>query len=84
MVNDNSHLKTIVDQAGAAVLNTKLGSISTLNSTGAYVWQGLERGDSLQTIVAKLSQETGERPEIVERDVKDFVEMLRAKQLLSH
>lgn len=84
MVNDNSHLRTIVGEAGAAVLNTKLGSISTLNSTGASVWQGLERGDSLETIVTKLSQETGERPEVVERDVRDFVEMLRAQQLLSH
>ena len=84
MVTDNSHLRTIVNQDGAAVLDTKLGSISTLNSTGAYVWQGLERGESLETIVANLSRETGEQPEVVGRDVRDFVETLRAQQLLSH
>jgi len=84
MVKDNSHLRTIVNQDGAAVLDTKLGSIATLNSTGAYVWQGLERGESLETIVANLSRETGEQPEVVERDVRDFVETLRTQQLLSH
>jgi hypothetical protein len=84
MVNDNSHLRTIVNQDGAAVLDTKLGSISTLNSTGAYVWQGLERGESLETIAANLSRETGEQPEVIGHDVRDFVETLRVQQLLSH
>lgn len=84
MVNDNSHLRIIVNEDGAAVLDTKLGSIATLNSTGAYVWQGLDRGESLNAIVANLSRETGEQPEVVERDVRDFVETLRTRQLLSH
>jgi hypothetical protein len=84
MVNGDSHLRTIVNEDGAAVLDTKLGSISTLNSTGAYVWQGLERGDSLEIIIANLARETGEQSEILERDVRDFVERLKAEQLLSH
>jgi hypothetical protein len=84
MVNDNSHLRTIVNRDGAAVLDTKLGSIATLNSTGAYVWQGLKRGESQEIIIANLSRETGAPPEVVGRDVRDFVETLRAQQLLSH
>lgn len=83
MVKENSHLRTIVNQDGAAVLDTKLGSISTLNATGAYVWQGLERGESIETIAADLSRETGERLEVVERDVREFAESLRAQHLLS-
>jgi hypothetical protein len=83
MVNDNSHLRTVVNQDGAAVLDTKQGSIATLNSTGAYVWQGLERGESLETIIANLSRATGAQPEVVGRDVRDFVETLRTQQLLS-
>ncbi|CAN5708620.1 hypothetical protein BH10ACI4_BH10ACI4_23240 [soil metagenome] len=82
-MNENSHLRTIVNQDGAAVLDTKLGSIATLNSTGAYVWEGLERGDSVETIIANLSQDTGEPIEVVTRDVTDFVASLRAQQLLS-
>ncbi|RXH58210.1 PqqD family protein [Granulicella sibirica] len=84
MMNGSSHLRTIVNQDGAAVLDTKLGSIATLNSTGAFVWQGLERGDSLEAIVVSLSSETGVPHKIVERDVLDFVRALRAQQLLSH
>lgn len=83
MVKENSHLRTIVNQDGAAVLDTKLGSISTLNATGAYVWQGLERGESIETIAADLSRETRERLEVVERDVREFAESLRAQHLLS-
>ena len=84
MVHDNSHLRTIVNRDGAAVLDTRLGSISTLNPTGAYIWKGLERGDSLETVVANLCRETGEQIEVVERDVREFVDALRAEKLLSH
>jgi len=83
MEKENSHLRTIVNQDGAAVLDTKLGSIATLNATGSYVWQRLERGDGVETIVAELSRETGEQPEVLEPDVRAFVERLRSHQLLT-
>lgn len=83
MANGNSHLRTIVNQDGAAVLDTRLGSISTLNATGAYVWQGLERGERIETIVARLCSETGAPRETVEHDVREFVDSLRAQKLLS-
>ena len=82
MVHNSSHLRTIVNQHGAAVLDTKLGLMSTLNATGAYVWQGLERGESIEKIAANLSRETGAPRETVERDVCEFVDSLRAHQLL--
>ena len=83
-MNDNYHLRTIANQDGAAVLDTQLGSIATLNSTGAYVWQGLERGDSVESIIDSLSRDTGEPLEVVARDVAGFVAALRAQRLLSH
>ncbi len=82
MVNNSSHLRTIVNQDGAAVLDTKLGFISTLNATGAYVWRGIERGESIETIASNLSRETGAPREIVEHDVREFVDSLKAQQLL--
>jgi hypothetical protein len=72
----------IVSPDGAAILDIEHDSISTLNPTGAYVWQGLQRGESLETVIAKLARETGEDPLLVERDVRDFVEELQQKQLL--
>jgi hypothetical protein len=79
---ENRHLKTVVDQDGAAILDIERGLISTLNDTGAYVWDKLQRGDSLSSIVADLARETGEKSLIVERDVLEFLEDLKQNQLL--
>jgi Coenzyme PQQ synthesis protein D (PqqD) len=79
---ENPHLKAVADQDGAAILDIERGLISTLNPTGAYVWQGLQRGESLETIIANLARETGEESLLVERDVREFVEDLKQKRLL--
>jgi hypothetical protein len=79
---ENPYLKAIVDQDGAAILDIERGLISTLNPTGAHVWQGLQRGESLETIIANLAHETGEESLLVERDVREFVEDLKQKRLL--
>jgi len=79
---ENLHLQTVVDRDGAAILDIERGQVSTLNSTGAYVWQGLQRGESRETIIANLAGETGEESLLVERDVREFVEDLKQKRLL--
>ena len=76
------HLKTVVDQDGAAILDIERGLISTLNHTGAYVWDKLQRGETLATIIGNLAGETGEQSLTVERDVLEFIEDLKQKQLL--
>jgi hypothetical protein len=84
MTEESSHLHSVVDQDGAAILDIDRGLISTLNTTGAYVWQGLERGELVETIVASLARETGEEPALVERDVRDFLSTLKQEHLLPH
>lgn len=84
MAIGHTRLHAVVDQDGAAILDIERGSISTLNSTGAYIWQGLERGESFETIVANLVRESGEEKPIVECDVREFIESLREKYLLPH
>jgi hypothetical protein len=84
MALENTPLHTVVDQDGAAILDIERGLISTLNPTGAYVWRGLERGETLETIVANLARETDEDALVVERDVHQFVESLKENHLLSH
>jgi hypothetical protein len=79
---DNPHLLSIVDQDGAVILDIERGLVSTLNPIGAYVWQGLQSGESLETIIANLARETGEESLTVERDVREFVEDLKRKRLL--
>jgi hypothetical protein len=84
MATGKTHLHTVADRDGAAILDLERGLISTLNPTGAYVWQGLQRGEPLETIIASLASETGEATSVVERDVREFVESLKENQLLSN
>jgi hypothetical protein len=80
---DNSHLRVMLGNDGAAVLDTQRGMISTLNATGAYIWEAFQRGDSEETITEQLARSTGEDLELVRRDVREFVEALKEKHLLS-
>jgi hypothetical protein len=74
-------LHTVVDQDGAAILDIERGLITTLNPTGAYVWQGLQHGETLEKIAANLSRETGEDSLVVDRDVHQFFEDLEENHL---
>jgi hypothetical protein len=82
MVSPTPNLKAVVNEDGAAILDIENDSISTLNPTGAYVWQRLESGKSVDSIIASLARDTGEESALVERDVRDFVEELKQKHLL--
>jgi AmiR/NasT family two-component response regulator len=83
MADERSHLRTIVNQDGAVILNTTTGEITTLNSTGAFIWQALERGDVLETIAANLTRETGEQMDSLKHDVRKFMDALEERKLLS-
>jgi hypothetical protein len=68
--------------AAAAILDMERGLISTLNATGAFVWQGLRRRETVSAIVTNLVRETGEEVTTVERDVLDFIESFKEQHLL--
>jgi hypothetical protein len=82
MVSQIPHLKAIVNEDGAVILDIAQDSMSTLNPTGAYVWQRLQRGETIEAIIANLASETGEDHLLVERDVREFVAELQQKQLM--
>jgi len=82
MVSQTPNLKAIVSEDGAVILDIERDLMSTLNPTGAYVWQGLQRGETIETMIANLARETGEDHLLVERDVREFVEELQRKQLM--
>jgi hypothetical protein len=77
------HLHTVVDQDGGAILDIERGQITTLNSHGTFVWQALQSGEEVESIVAKISLESGEATLTVERDVRRFIESLKENRLLS-
>jgi Coenzyme PQQ synthesis protein D (PqqD) len=81
MTNRSSHLRSMADEDGAAILNVHAGTISTLNTTGAYVWHALERGEDLEAIATNLATESGEPVEVVRKDVEEFLHALRGQDL---
>jgi hypothetical protein len=81
LVCQDTNLRAIVNQDGAAILDLVSDRISTLNSTGAIVWQALERGDDIETIAQNLAQLTGEKIDQVRKDVAEFVEALNKQKL---
>ena len=83
MGKTNSHLRTAANADGAAILDTEAGRISTLNTTGTYVWNALQRGEDIEAIAANLARETGEQIERVKKDLRDFLDALKKLNLLS-
>ena len=79
---ETSQLHTVVDRDGAVILDIDRGQITTLNASGAFVWQALQRGDEIESIVRTISHETGEAALTVEHDVRGFVQSLSEKNLL--
>jgi hypothetical protein len=83
MKTQHSHLRAVVTEDGAAILNSTAGTITTLNSTGAFVWQGLERGEGADMIVQKLAGETGEDADAIQKDVLAFIDAMKKEKLLA-
>lgn len=72
----------IANEDGAVILDVDHNTICTLNPTGAYIWQGLQRGESLNAVIANLHRETGEDASLLKRDVHAFLEELEQRHLL--
>jgi len=82
MVTVTPNLRSIVDHDGAVILDISRNSMTTLDTIGAYVWERLERGLSVEVIVAELAQDTGADQGIVARDVDVFMEQLKSRHLV--
>jgi hypothetical protein len=82
MSSTNPHLRSIVNEDGAVILDIPRNQMVTLNSTGGYIWNKLQQGESAEQIVRELSAESKTDPLVVEQDVHAFLEQLMAKHLL--
>jgi hypothetical protein len=82
LVSQPAHLRAVVNQDGAAILDINSGKITTLNTSGGYVWQALECGEEIGTIAESLARETGEEIDAVRKDVAVFVDALKEQDLL--
>jgi hypothetical protein len=78
-----THLRSIVDQDGAVILDIERDAMLTLNSTGGYVWGKLREGKLIDEIVRDLASETGADPVTVDCDVHAFLDELKSKHLFA-
>jgi hypothetical protein len=77
------HLRSVVDQDGAVILDIEHDAMLTLNSTGGYIWARLQQGRLIEEIISDLSRDTGVDAGIVERDVHAFLEQLKSRHVLT-
>jgi hypothetical protein len=82
MLTIPGHLKSVVNRDGAIILDTPNNAITPLNSTGAFIWERLERGTVLDDIITELAQETSTDRATVAADVGLFVSELKTRQFL--
>jgi hypothetical protein len=82
MIAVKSNLRSIVDHDGAVILDISRNSMTMLDAIGAYVWNRLGNGLSLDAIVAELARDTGADQERVAKDLDEFMEQLKARHLL--
>lgn len=80
----SKHVHSVIDGDGAAILDVEQNAMITLNHTGGFVWQRLQAGKSVDEIVTDLAAQTGTDTTSIERDVRQFLEQLSVKHLLSN
>jgi 6-phosphogluconate dehydrogenase (decarboxylating) len=83
MSSSHPHLRTVVNQDGAAILDTSRNQITTLNSTGGFIWDRLQQGRTVEQAIQDLATESNTDPSVVERGVHAFLEQLQSEHLLS-
>ncbi len=83
MPSSRQHFPTVINQDGAAILDLSRNQITTLNSTGGFIWDRLQRSQAVEQTIQELAVESNTDPAIVERDVRVFLEQLKSEHLLA-
>jgi Coenzyme PQQ synthesis protein D (PqqD) len=74
-------LRTVANQDGAAILDVSRNQITTLNSTGGFIWDKLQQGRTIEQAIQDLAIESDTDPAVVERGVNAFLEQLKSEHL---
>jgi len=78
-----SYVRSVADSDGTTILNLETNQILALNSTGAYIWERLQRSEPVPEIVAALVDVTHANQAEVDRDVKEFLADLLHRRLVA-
>jgi 6-phosphogluconate dehydrogenase (decarboxylating) len=83
MVTNASNVRSIVDHDGAVILDIPRNAMITLDATGAYVWERLQRGLQTDAIISELARDTGADEVMIAKDVEAFMDELKSKHLVT-
>jgi Coenzyme PQQ synthesis protein D (PqqD) len=70
-------------QDGAVVLDIQQGQMFNLNRVGSRILELVESGSEESDIVNVINEEFNSSREVVENDVREFIESLRKHKLVS-
>lgn len=77
-----SHLRSIVDQDGAVILDLDHGEFFSLNPVAHSIWTRLQAGEMPDAIALALARETGADLDRVLADMNEFLLDLKSKHLI--
>lgn len=83
MSSSPTHLRTVVNRDGAAILDVSRNRITTLNPTGGFIWDSLQQGRTVEQAIQDLATESSTDPAVVDHGVRAFLEQLKSEHLLS-
>lgn len=77
-----TNLRLAVDADGGILLDIDLGKFFRVNQVGARIIQLLQRGESFESLIQKISEENTAEIEVVRVDAEEFLRRLREHGLV--
>ena len=78
-----AHVRANITTDGVILLDIESGAIFTANTVAARIWERLLEGQSQAAIAEALAEEFKVPCATVEQDVREFVDSLRTRALVS-
>jgi hypothetical protein len=66
----------------AILVNLDIGTYYSLNPVGTTIWGAIDRGASVDEVVASIAEQSGAAPATVQSTVSAFIDELVAEQLV--
>ena len=77
-----AHVRAVIDEDGAVLLDIRQGTYFSLNPLGVEIWRHLESGLTTAEIEERVLTEFDASPDVVRTDVHQFLQELSASQLI--
>ena len=77
------HVRSIIYADGATIMNTAKDTILSINITGALIWSGIGRAETVEEITRNLAMTCSVDPKETGPDVIEFLSQLEHHGLIS-